>query len=223
MERVCIFIDSGNFYHLVLKKLGIQELDFNFDRFAKFLAGEREIIKEGKRFYVGTVRERKNRHENKRAISNQTTLFTSLFKLNWAIKTSKLRTRIEKIVVDDRVIDYQKFLDLGIEEIKYERSREKGIDVKLATDLIIGAMDDKYDNAILISSDTDLVPAVDLVRYRFKKKVEYIGFSILGNENYEFTRPTKRMIYSTDIQRVLAREDIKPFMMKNKLKFYQED
>ena len=214
MERVCIFIDSGNFYHLVLKKLDIQELDFNFDRFANFLAGEREIIKEGKRFYVGTVRERKNRHENKKAISNQTTLFTNLFKLNWVIKTGKLRTRIERVVVDDRVIDYQKLLDLGIKEIKYERSREKGIDVKLATDLIIGAMDDKYDSAILVSSDTDLVPAIDLVRHRFKKKVEYIGFSILGNENYEPTRPIKRMIYSTDIQRVLVREDIEPFIIK---------
>jgi len=214
MERVCVFVDSGNFYHLVLKKLGIQDLDFNFDRFVKFLVGEREIIEEGKRFYVGTVRERKNRHENKKAISNQTTLFTSLFKLNWVIKTSKLRTRIEKVVVDDRVIDYQKLLDLEIKEIKYERSREKGIDVKLATDLIIGAMDDKYDSAVLVSSDTDLVPAIDLVRYRFGKKVEYIGFSILGNENHEYTRPIKRMIYSTDIQRVLVREDIEPFIIK---------
>lgn len=212
MERVCVFIDSGNFYHLVLKKLGIQDLDFNFDRFVKFLVGEREMIKEGKRFYVGTVRERQNRHENQKAISNQTTLFTNLFKMNWAIKTSKLRTRVERVVIDDRVVDYQKLLDLGIKEIKYERSREKGIDVKLATDLIIGAMDDKYDSAVLVSSDTDLVPAIDLVRHRFKRKVEYIGFSILGNENYELTRPTKRMIYSTDIQRVLVKQDIKPFI-----------
>lgn len=215
MKRVCIFIDAGNFYHLALKKLGIQELDFNFDKFVNFLTGEREIIEEGKRFYVGTVREGRNRHENKKAISNQTSLFTSLSKLDWTIKTSKLRTRIEKIVVDDRVINYQKFLDLGIKEIKYERSREKGIDVKLAADLIIGAMDDKYDSAVLVSSDTDLVPAIDIVRHRFKKKVEYIGFSILGDENYEFTRPIKRMIYSTDIQRVLVKEDIKPFVIKN--------
>ena len=126
-----------------------------------------------------------------------------------------MRTRIEKIVIDDRVVDYQKFLDLGIKKIKYERSREKGIDVKLAADLIIGAMDDKYDSAILVSSDTDLVPAIDIVRHRFKKKVGYIGFSILGDENYEFTRPIKRMIYSTDIQRVLVKEDIKPFIFKN--------
>jgi len=32
MERVCILIDAGNFYHLVLKKLKIK--DFDYDAFA---------------------------------------------------------------------------------------------------------------------------------------------------------------------------------------------
>lgn len=214
MERLCIFIDSGNFYHLVLKKLGIQELDFNFDKFVKFLAGKRTIIEQGKRFYVGTVREGKGSHENKKAMASQTALFTGLSKLDWVIKTSKLRTRTEKVIVDDRMIGFHRFLEMGIKEIRYERSREKGIDVKLAIDLIIGAIDNKYDSAILISSDTDLVPAIDLVRRRFKKKIEYVGFSILGGRNYEDTKPTKRMIYSTNIQRVLVKEDLEPFIAK---------
>jgi uncharacterized LabA/DUF88 family protein len=33
--------------------------------------------------------------------------------------------------------------------------------------MIIGAMDDRYDTAILISSDTDLIPAIDIVVKRF--------------------------------------------------------
>lgn len=57
MEKVSVFIDSGNFYHLVLKKIGVRELEFNFEEFVKFLAGGREVTKDGKRFYVGTVRE----------------------------------------------------------------------------------------------------------------------------------------------------------------------
>lgn len=57
-ERICIFIDGGNFYHLVLKKLGVQELDFDFEKFVDFLANGREITQMGKRFYVGTVREK---------------------------------------------------------------------------------------------------------------------------------------------------------------------
>lgn len=216
MEKVCIFIDSSNFYHLVLRKLGLKEINFDFEKFSKFLAGEREIVKEGKHFYVATVREKFGRHENKVAMSNQTALFSTLINAgDWKIETSKLRTRKEKIKIDDRVEDFQKLLKLGIKEIVYERSREKGIDVKLAIDLIMEAIDGKYDTAILVSSDTDLVPAVNSVKNRFNKKVEYIGFSIPENDIYEATKPVKTMIYSTDIQRVLSDSDVKNFIIKN--------
>jgi len=211
MERVCIIVDSGNFYHLVLKKLNIQDIDFDFEKFVNFLADGREIIKEGKRFYVATVREN---YESKQAMSRQTMLFTTLSGSRWVIKTSKLKTRIEKIKVDKRMVDCQKLLNLGINEIEYIRSREKGIDVKMATDLIIGAIDKKYDTAILISSDTDLVPALDLVRLRLKTKIEYIGFSISKNDTCEKTKPVPRMIGKTDIQRVLVESDIRPFIIK---------
>ena len=217
MERVSIFIDSGNFYHLVLKKLNLQEVGFNFEKFANFLADGRQIIKEGKRFYVGTVRERQDGHENKKAMENQTKLFSNLEKSgNWAIKTSKLRTRTEKIKIDNRVTNYEEILKRGISEIEYKKSREKGIDVKLAVDLLVGVIDNKYDTAIVVSSDTDLVPAIDWVRKRSRKRVEYVGFSIPyadpQNGIDESTKPTKTMIYNSDIQRVLIESDIKPFI-----------
>lgn len=210
MEKVQIYIDAGNFYHMVLRKLGCKEVDFDFDKLARYLAGEtRTITDEGKRFYIGTVREG---HESKEAMSNQTALFSELLKSQWQIKTSKLRTRLERIKIDHRVQDYQKLQKLGIKEIVYQRSREKGIDVKLATDLIVGAVDEKYDTAIVVSSDTDLVPAVDWVRNRMKLRVEYIGFSIPESEKFEATRPVKTLIYHTDVQRVLSEADIKPFI-----------
>lgn len=213
MERVSIFIDAGNFYHLVLKKLNSQETQFDFDGFARFLARDRTITTDGKRFYIGTVREMQDGHESKRAMESQTRLFSELKKCGgWAIKTSKLRTRTEKIKIDDRVIDYQRILNKGISEIAYRRSREKGIDVKMAVDLIAGALDDKYDTAIVVSSDTDLVPAVDWVRKRLRKRVEYIGFSMPETGRHEATKPTKTMIYNSDVQRVLIESDIKPFM-----------
>ena len=211
MEKVCVIIDAGNFYHLVLKKLNIKELDFDFEKFVNFLVGEREIIKEGKRFYIATVREN---HEGKKSMSRQTTLFTVLSRSKWVIETSKLKSRTERIKVDSRMVNYQKLLNSGIKSIEYIRAREKGIDVKMATDLIVGAIDKKYDTIILISSDTDLVPALDFVRFRFKTKIEYIGFSILKSNNYEETKPVLRMIDKTDTQRVLVESDIRPFIIK---------
>jgi len=57
-ERISIYIDGGNFYHLALKKLGLTENDFDFEAFAVFLSNKRRIVEKGKRFYIGTVRER---------------------------------------------------------------------------------------------------------------------------------------------------------------------
>lgn len=217
-ERVEIFIDGGNFHHLVLKKIRVQELDFSFENFANFLVGERNIISHGKRFYVGTVRERLDKPRSKKAMSKQTKLFTRLNQNNWDIKTSKLRIRKEKIIIDDRVDNYKELLKKGIKKIEFETMREKGIDVKLATDLIVGAVENKYDTAIIVSSDGDLIPAIDWVRFRYKKKIEYIGFSIIGKgKDGNNTKPLETIIGRSDIQRILVESDLKPFIQKKLL------
>jgi hypothetical protein len=43
-------------------------------------------------------------------------------------------------------------------------------DVNIATQIIIDAYQDKYDTAILISGDSDLVPPIRAVHDTFKKK-----------------------------------------------------
>lgn len=216
-ERINIYIDGGNFHHLVLKKLGIDELDFEFDKFADFLAEDRKIADMGKRFYIGTVREKIGDAQSKEAMARQTKLFTNLRLGDWEIKTSKLRMRTEKIIIDKRVADYKKIIQAGIQEINVNRMREKGIDVKLATDLIVGAIDNKYDTAVIVSSDTDLAPSIDWIRLRLKKKVEYVGFSINSLKiPQEKSTPSQGMITHSDIQRILVESDVKKFV-KQKL------
>lgn len=213
IERVSIYIDGGNFHHLVLKKLAIQELNFSFEDFANFLANGRKITDDGKRFYVGTIREKEGDLRSRKAMSKQTKLFTILKSYNWEIKTSKLRIRTEKIIIDDRVVGYNDLLKKGIKQIEFQRMREKSIDVKLATDLLVGAVDKKYDTAVVVSSDADLVPAIDWIRHRFNKKVEYIGFSIIDkSKNGENTKPLQTLISHSDIQRILIESDLKPFI-----------
>lgn len=216
MDRVQIYIDGGNFYNLALKRIGCHEVDFNFDKFANFLVGDRELILPGKRFYIGTVRGKDDNHETTKAMSNQTRLFRILERNNWTIKTSKLRTRTETIKIDDRFKDYQQLLAKGIKEITYQRAREKGIDVKLATDLLVGALDDRYDVAVIVSSDSDLAPAMDIVRKKFHKKIEYVSFSSpqLPELNiYEELKPTGIMIYNSDIQRIIPVTDLDRFKL----------
>ena len=85
--------------------------------------------------------------------------------------------------------------------------------MKLATDIIVGAIDNQYDTAIVVSSDADLVPAIDWVRHRQKKKIEYVGFSILDHSKDDSTKPLQTMISKTDIQRILTESDLKPFII----------
>lgn len=212
-EKVQIFIDGGNFYHLALKKVRVGENDFLFEDFVKFLANGRVIVSQGKRYYVGTVREKEGDLRSKKAMSKQTKLFTTLKSTGWEIKTSKLRRRIERIKIDSRVRNFKELHEKGVKEIEIQTIREKGIDVKLATDLIVGAVDNRYDTAIIISSDSDLIPAIDWVRIRSHKKVEYIGFSLIDEgDQRNNTRPLQTMITHTDIQRILVESDLKKFI-----------
>lgn len=216
-ERVSIVFDGANFHHIVLKKLGIDESLFLFDNFVSFLANGRDISPKGKRFYTGTVREILGNERSKSAMSKQTTLLTKLHNSGWEIRTSKLRTRTETIIIDDRVYNYRDILKRGIKKIEIQRTREKGIDVKIATDILVGAVDNKYDTIIVVSSDTDLAPAMDWVRKRSKKKVEYIGFSLLDPnpidpEKPNNTTPSKTLFKYSDIQRVFAASDLKQFV-----------
>jgi uncharacterized LabA/DUF88 family protein len=213
MQKVQIFIDGGNFHHLALKKMGMNEIDFSFNDFANFLADNRIISQGGKRFYIGTVREEKGNQRSKDAMSIQRKFFSSLEKDKWEIKTSKLKTREERIVIDERVEGCGELLKKGIKSIMVRRSREKGIDVKIATDLIIAAMDNQYDTAIIVSSDTDLIPAIDIVKYRFNKKVEYIGFSILSKDK-EDSKPSQALIAKSNTQRILVASDMERFKVK---------
>ena len=64
-----------------------------------------------------------------------------------------------------------------------------------------------YDTAILVSSDTDLIPAIKYIRYR-GKKLEYVGFShspSLGIQKY------------ADLSVLLSKEDVEKFKEKTLL------
>ena len=80
--------------------------------------------------------------------------------------------------------------------------REKGVDVKLAVDLMIGAVDNLYDTAIIISSDTDLIPAIKYIRNAKKKNIEYVGFG---------DTPSFGMIKESSISRIFSNTDLVKF------------
>lgn len=209
---------------MVVKKIGISDIDFDFEKFVNFLSNGDSVVEGGKLYYTGTVREKVGDKHSKESMSEQTKFFSEMKKGNWSLRTTKLKTRIESISVDSRMQDFEKIRNAGVSKIVYERKREKGIDVMLATDLIAGAVEDKYDRAIVISSDADLIPAIKWIREKRKKHIEYIGFSISNIKVQEqSTKPLLSMMRETDSQRVLSEVDIKGFIKPNILSDIQSD
>jgi len=173
-ERVFILIDGNNFYHR-LKELKLTNLlFFNYEKFSQFLIGQRILI--SKNYYIGAVREESNNPKSKELMIGQRKLTGKLQKDGWIIKFGHM--------------------------LKTDDYHEKGVDVQVATDLLIGAYEDLYDTAILITSDTDLIPAIIKAR-EMKKKIEYIGFS---------HKPSYALIKHSDIRRLLTKEDINQFL-----------
>lgn len=182
-ERVAIYIDGGNTYRK-LKDMGLPEDDkrFDFDALVLNVLAGRKLI--SKRYYVGIVRNHDGSQKSEKLVKKQQQHLERLKLTGFDVKPGKI------------------MYDGG-------RIREKGVDVKLAIDLVIGAADDLYDTAVIISSDTDLIPAIKYVVNGRKKKLEYIGFAgavSLG------------MIRESTSQRILAKPDLLPFQTEKETK-----
>lgn len=75
---------------------------------------------------------------------------------------------------------------------------EKGVDVNIAVDILIATYENLCDRIILVSSDTDLLPAIKKAKEK-KKIVEYVGFS---------HKPSLAMVAKCNETRLLKKEDL---------------
>ncbi|MDZ7798765.1 MAG: NYN domain-containing protein [Patescibacteria group bacterium] len=181
-ERVSVYIDGNNFFgYLKDKEIALPRgIKFDLKKFVNFIVENRKLI--SKRYYVGIARNIDGSDKSRRIVKGQQKFLSKIQNDGFIVKRGKVMYDGGKI-------------------------REKGTDVKIAVDLIIGAIDNYYDTAILISSDTDLIPAVKYVKYK-KKKLEYIGFShapSLGMQKY------------ADLSVLLQKKDIDKFKEKKLL------
>jgi len=147
MSKSIILVDGSNFY-FKLKSLGlINQLTLNYRELARFLVGKSELV--GATYYVGKVRADTTKKSQK-LHKNQQRLLAQLRKHGYSYKLGYL--------------------------LKTDGSYyEKGVDVQIAVDLLVAAYENTADRIILISSDTDLIPAIKKAQ-SMGKIVEHIGF-----------------------------------------------
>lgn len=169
-QRCLVLIDGSNFY-FKLKDLKLKNLlSLNFTKLITLLTHSQEVSRVC--YYVGRIRQDGNTKTQK--------LFDAQQKLLGNLKKHKINYRLGYLLKSDEVF------------------HEKGVDVQIAVDMLEAAYENTCERIILVSSDTDLAPAIKQARKR-GKIVEYVGFS---------HKPSVAMVSFCSEARLLTRDDI---------------
>lgn len=180
MPRAAVFIDGNNFYFR-LKNLcegfdkTVRLLEFGHRAFSEWLVKPNELVEI--RYYIGALK-RRNGEKSEKMYADQQKLLAKLQDQKIGIVLGQLIQHPDKTF------------------------HEKGVDVRLAVEMIRLAREDRYDVAYLVSSDTDLVPAVEEVQ-SFGKTVFYVGAPKF--QSFGLTKAARGNVI------LLRPEDIKPF------------
>ena len=180
--KIAVFIDGSNFYGK-LKDLKVQHTSqFDFRSFILNLTRKVQPAYIG--YYVGQIRKEKSNPKSELLYASQQKVFANL------------QANMPNLnIVRGHIQNFN-----GI-------YKEKGVDVRLALDIYKLANENVYDKALLISSDSDLIPAIKMVQAA-GKEVEYIGFS---------HNPSIALIKQCKAKRLLVYDDLKQFEFKSLL------
>lgn len=174
MKQKCIILIDGSNFYFKLKDLGLYHLlEFNFTKFILHLARSNKVIKTC--YYVGRIRQDGTEKTQK--------LFDSQQKLIGKLRKHKISYCFGYLLKSDGIY------------------HEKGVDVQIAVDMLVAAYENKCDRIILVSSDTDLAPAIKKVREK-GKVAEYVGFS---------HKPSVAMVSFCSESTLLKKEDLESF------------
>jgi uncharacterized LabA/DUF88 family protein len=174
IKRSVLLIDGSNFY-FKLKKLGLHHLlEFDFSSFSTFLARKTKIVES--KYYIGKIRQ-DGTEKTERLFGDQQKLLAKL-------KRHQFHYSLGYLLKNDGAY------------------HEKGVDVQIAVDILVATYENTCDHIILVSSDTDLAPAIKKAVYK-GKTVEYVGFS---------HQPSLGLIKFCSEATLLKEEDIKKFL-----------
>lgn len=176
-KRCVVLIDGSNFY-FKLKDLRLHNLlDFNFATFAKKLAKDYEVV--NCTYYVGKVRTDGTEKTQK--------LFNNQRKLLAHLRKNKVIYSLGYLLKSDG------------------KFHEKGVDVNIAVDILVNTYENLADRIIIVSSDTDLLPAIKKAKEK-GKMVEYVGFS---------HKVSVALVANCSESTLLKKEDLESFIIKS--------
>ena len=203
-ERVAIFIDAGNMFH----GSNYLKVKINYKKLINLLKRDRWLLRGY--FYTGIPTPDLNLpQEYREQLKKQRNFLNELQNIGIKVKTMPLKKTPEGFI-------------------------EKGVDILLATDMIVLAYNNAYDTAILVSGDSDYIPVVEMIQ-QLGKRVENATFKrtssyelrkvcdefiILDNYLDKFTEPLNKPKEEPKKEKI-ENED-KGFITKLKSFIYQK-
>ena len=189
MDKTVLFIDGENFLHKVedvlkkedvrIKKGDLSKINLNFllEKTLEKYKASRKI------FYVAKL----HFHPKTKEKSIKLILFQRYLKAN-----------LEKQGFEFLIAGNVRAQEIKIDHKTKLIFREKGVDVKIAVDLVALSADGAIKTAILCSSDSDLQPAVQEARRR-GVEVVYLGFEFQPNKGLMYTTNNTVLFRNSEI------------------------
>ena len=176
-SKSIVIIDGSNFYHK-LKELKIPDKSlFNYSGFVDSIAENTKVI--SKYYCIGKIRAKQNDKKARKMMAKQQSLATKLQKQGFIIQFGYLLK-------------------------SNNRFHEKGVDIQMAVNLLKGAFKNQFETAFIVSSDSDLIPAITEVK-AINKKVVYVGFE---------HQPSFALLKNCSKSHLLTKKELLPFVKK---------
>jgi len=192
MKKIILYIDGENLKHYlkaVLLDEGIKEKNLNLENFnlkELFKLSLKGIKISEKRYYSAKLRQYheypSSLKKSKELILKQRVQKTNLEKLGFTFVISG-NVRPQRVKVNNKT------------KIIF---KEKGVDIKVAVDLVTGICDREVKTAFLCSSDSDLQPAVKEARKR-GLEIIYLGFETKPNKGLSYTTNRTILIRNSEV------------------------
>lgn len=177
MVKKCIILIDGSNFYFKLKDLNLHRLlSLDFSQFINKLRGKYKLV--SSTYYIGKIRT-DGTEKTQQLFNNQRKLLRHL-------RTNKVNYSLGYLLKSDG------------------KFHEKGVDVNMAVDILVTAYENLCDHIILVSSDTDLLPAIKKAKEK-GRTIEYVGFS---------HKPSLAMIANCTESRLLKKEDLLPLINK---------
>jgi uncharacterized LabA/DUF88 family protein len=189
-----LFIDGRNFLSKINSVLYInrvKDVDFSLYDFGGLI---KKVLKgievDRKLFYFGKL----IRHED-----------TAKKSIELIESQRKLKTNLEKqefeIIIAGRIRGHLERCSKGHETLVF---KEKGVDVKIAVDMVKLACNNKLKTAIIGSSDSDLQPAISELKERKVERI-YLGFENIPNKGLTYTTDRTILIRNSEVLEFLPK------------------